>query len=324
MNSLVADAASALFETYDEQDAATARCRNMNCALPSHAEIIRVILAAHELLFPGYIGAQGLSGARLKLHVQARMAWMHETLTEQIARALNYERKSKENSLRDAATHEESASESCSDSKSVDKDAAARASKFLSEFPRLRRTLVSDVQAAYDGDPAATSLEEVIFCYPGHYAITVYRLAHEIYKLNVPLIPRAMTEHAHQRTGIDIHPATRIGSPFFIDHGTGVVIGGTAVIGDNVKIYQGVTLGAFSFDKDSDGQLIRHTKRHPTIENDVVIYSGATILGGDTVIGHGSVIGGNVWLTHSVPPGARVYQTAAGQRIITPDEAAVA
>jgi serine O-acetyltransferase len=150
-----------------------------------------------------------------------------------------------------------------------------------------------------------------------------YRLAHELHRLDVPLIPRIMTEHAHSRTGIDIHPGTRVGPGFFIDHGTGVVVGGTAVIGANVKLYQGVTLGAFSFDKDAAGQLVRHTKRHPTIEDDVVVYAGATILGGETVIGRGSVIGGNVWLTHSVPPGTRVLQDSPRLRIITAEEAAV-
>lgn len=167
-----------------------------------------------------------------------------------------------------------------------------------------------------------TSFDEIIFSYPSIYAVMVYRLAHELDQMRVPLIPRIMTEHAHHRTGIDIHPGTRIGSRFFIDHGTGVVIGGTAVIGNNVKLYQGVTLGAFSFDKDAAGHLVRNTKRHPTIEDDVVIYAGATILGGETVIGRGSVIGGNVWLTHSVPPGTRVLQESPNLRIIPPDAAA--
>jgi serine O-acetyltransferase len=186
----------------------------------------------------------------------------------------------------------------------------------------VREVLATDVRAAYDGDPAARCFDEIIFSYPGLYAIMTYRLAHELHELDVPLIPRIMTEHAHSRTGIDIHPGTRVGPAFFIDHGTGVVVGGTAVIGANVKLYQGVTLGAFSFDKDADGQLVRHTKRHPTIEDDVVIYAGATILGGDTIIGRGSVIGGNVWLTHSVPPGTRVLQDSPRLRIITAEEAA--
>ena len=273
--------------------------------LPSHAETIRVLATIHELLFPGYVGTQGLTGADLSVHVESRMAWLYEALTEQIERAINHGRK-----LNTACTVAEI-------------EAAQCAAEFLSRLPGLRQTLASDVQAAYDGDPAAVCLDEIIFSYPGIYAVMVYRLAHELFKLRVPLIPRIMTEHAHQRTGIDIHPGTRIGSSFFIDHGTGVVIGGTAIIGDNVKLYQGVTLGAFSFDKDAAGRLIRNTKRHPTIEDDVVVYAGATILGGDTIIGHGSVIGGNVWLTHSVPPNTRVLQESPGLRIITGDEAAV-
>jgi serine O-acetyltransferase len=201
-------------------------------------------------------------------------------------------------------------------------EAAEAASHFLSLLPQVRSVLATDVLAAYDGDPAANSFDEIIFSYPSIYAVMVYRLAHELFKMGIPLIPRIMTEHAHHRTGIDIHPGTRIGSSFFMDHGTGVVIGGTAVIGNNVKLYQGVTLGAFSFDKDATGNLIRNTKRHPTIGDDVVIYAGATILGGETVIGRGSVIGGNVWLTHSVPPGTRVLQESPNLRIITPDAAA--
>ncbi len=273
--------------------------------LPSHAEIIRVLVTIHELLFPGYIGPQGLPGAALRLHVEARMAWLYETLTEQVKRAINHGQKI------DAVC-----------GAIAEREAADCAAEFLLRLPALRETLAGDVQAAYDGDPAAVCLDEIIFSYPSTYAVMAYRLAHELYKLQVPLIPRIMTEHAHHRTGIDIHPGTRIGSRFFIDHGTGVVIGGTAVIGNNVKLYQGVTLGAFSFDKDADGRLVRNTKRHPTIEDDVVIYAGATILGGETIIGRGSVIGGNVWLTHSVPPNTRVLQESPGLRIITDDKVA--
>ena len=269
--------------------------------LPSHAEIIRVLVTSHELLFPGYIGPQGLAGESLRLHVESRMTWLYETLTEQIRRAIG---------------HGQKIGEPCDTNSREASDCAA---KFLLKFVSMREILESDVDAAYDGDPAATCKDEIIFSYPSIYAVMVYRLAHELFKMNIPLIPRIMTEHAHHRTGIDIHPGTSIGPRFFIDHGTGVVIGGTAVIGGNVKLYQGVTIGAFSFDKDSSGELVRNTKRHPTIEDDVVIYAGATILGGDTVIGRGSVIGGNVWLTHSVSPGTRVLQESPNLRIITPD-----
>jgi serine O-acetyltransferase len=178
---------------------------------------------------------------------------------------------------------------------------------FLEKLPKLRRTLAQDVRAHYDGDPAAKSLDEIVFSYPGLYAIFVYRVAHELFLRNIPLMPRIMTEHAHSRTGIDIHPGARIGSDFFIDHGTGVVVGETTDIGNRVRIYQGVTLGALSVPRGSEGgDALRGAKRHPTIEDDVTIYAQATILGGQTVIGARCVIGGNVWLTSSVPPDTTV------------------
>jgi len=178
---------------------------------------------------------------------------------------------------------------------------------FLERLPSIRRTLARDVQAHYDGDPASKSLDEIVFCYPGLYAIFVYRVAHEIFAREIPLMPRIMSEHAHSRTGIDIHPGATIGTDFFIDHGTGVVVGETTEIGNRVRIYQGVTLGALSVPKESDGGIsLRGKKRHPTIEDDVTIYAQATILGGDTVIGSRCVIGGNVWLTSSVSPDTTV------------------
>lgn len=178
---------------------------------------------------------------------------------------------------------------------------------FMNKLPDIARVLDTDITAAYNGDPAALSREEILLAYPGFEAVSIYRMAHELYKLHVPLLPRVLTELAHDRTGIDIHPGASIGEYFFIDHGTGVVIGETCTIGDRVKIYQGVTLGARSFELDSNGNPVKGVKRHPDIENDVVIYAGATILGGDTRIGHGCVIGGNTWLTHSVPPNSIVY-----------------
>ena len=187
-------------------------------------------------------------------------------------------------------------------------DADGVAARFMAALPEVKRLVATDVQAAYEGDPAATSPMEVVMAYPGLYAVTVHRLAHELYRLGVPIIPRIMSELAHSRTGIDIHPGATIGERFFIDHGTGVVIGETTVIGRNVKLYQGVTLGAKSFDKDPvTGALVKGVKRHPNVEDNVVIYAGATILGGDTVIGHDSEIGGSVWLIESVPPNSRVY-----------------
>lgn len=178
----------------------------------------------------------------------------------------------------------------------------------INKFPDIRRTIQTDIQAAYNGDPATTSTEEILFSYPSIIAITIHRIAHELYKSGVPIIPRIMSEYAHSQTGIDIHPGATIGDYFFIDHGTGVVIGETCIIGKNVKIYQGVTIGAKSFPLDEEGNPIKGIKRHPDIEDNVVIYAGATILGGDTKIGHDSVIGGNIWLTESVPPFSRVYQ----------------
>lgn len=188
------------------------------------------------------------------------------------------------------------------------RDAEDIVGKFVASLGEVRRLVESDVDAAYEGDPAATSRMEVVMSYPGLYAVTIHRLAHELYKLKVPIIPRIMSELAHSRTGIDIHPGATIGERFFIDHGTGVVIGETCVIGKNVKLYQGVTLGALSFDKDPEtGSLVKGIKRHPNVEDNVVIYAGATILGGATTIGRGSEIGGNVWLKDSVPPNSRVY-----------------
>jgi serine O-acetyltransferase len=189
---------------------------------------------------------------------------------------------------------------------SCDEQGKNTAMAFTKELPRLRTMLAKDVQAAFDGDPAAKSYDEIIFSYPGLFAVTVHRLAHELYKQRVPLIPRIMSEYAHSETGIDIHPGATVGESFFIDHGTGVVIGETTVIGNRVRIYQGVTLGALSLSKD-EVEKLRTEKRHPDIEDDVVVYSGATILGGETVIGARSVIGGNVWITASVPPDTRVF-----------------
>jgi serine O-acetyltransferase len=302
MSDSIKKAASELIESYSDQGLRIHHLEKHS--LPSHKEIITAIVTLHELLFPGYIGLQQIRGEELRNNVESRLSSLHTIFTEQIVRATRHNTQmSAVNSFAEV-------------------DASEAAAYFLSKLPEVRAILATDVQAAFDGDPAANSLDEIIFSYPSIYAVMVYRLAHELFEMGIPLIPRIMTEHAHHRTGIDIHPGTVIGSRFFTDHGTGVVIGGTAVIGHNVKLYQGVTLGAFSFDKDVSGNLIRNTKRHPTIEDDVVIYAGATILGGETVIGRGSVIGGNVWLTHSVPPGTRVLQESPNLRIITPEAAA--
>lgn len=177
---------------------------------------------------------------------------------------------------------------------------------FFARLPQVAELLRTDLEAAYQGDPAATSEEEILYAYPSFEAVSIYRMAHVLYELRVPMLPRMMTEHAHQNTGIDIHPGATVGSHFFIDHGTGVVVGETCIIGDRVKLYQGVTLGAKSFELDEEGNPVKGVKRHPRIGNRVVIYAGATILGGTTYVGDGAVIGGNVWLTHSVEPGTVV------------------
>ena len=197
--------------------------------------------------------------------------------------------------------------------------AEAITSQFIETLPRIQSYLAMDVEATFVGDPAAFNTDEIIFSYPGLYAIMVNRLAHELHLLKVPLIPRIMTEHAHSLTGIDIHPGATIGKHFFIDHGTGVVIGETTVIGEHVKLYQGVTLGAKSFAVKADGTLVKGNKRHPNIGSNVVIYAGATILGGDTYIGDNCVIGGNVWLTHSVEPGKRVLTAREQTEFVTTD-----
>jgi len=216
---------------------------------------------------------------------------LHDKLTTQIGRALRHDARVNQG-IKPCDEAEED----------YEAKGQALAIAFLDRIPELRRILARDVQAAYDGDPACKNLDEVIFCYPGLEAVTVYRLAHQLHQIGVPFIPRMMTEWAHSRTGIDIHPGATIGDHFFIDHGTGVVIGETTEIGNHVKLYQGVTLGALSFDTDEAGNLVRGKKRHPTVEDRVVIYANATVLGGDTVLGHDSVIGSSVWLTKSVAP----------------------
>jgi serine O-acetyltransferase len=257
------------------------------CPLPNYDTVIACIEDLKELLYPGYRRRNSLHMGNVMYHVGELVDRLHDELTRQIGRAL---------------IHEAAKATPCGPQEKLDFEAVgqAKAVEFLRQLPALRRTLAKDVQAAFDGDPACRSLDEVIFCYLGLEAITVYRLAHVLHGLSVPLIPRMMTEWAHSRTGIDIHPGAQIGDYFFIDHGTGVVIGETCEIGQWVKLYQGVTLGALSFPTDAEGNLVRGTKRHPTIEDRVVIYANATVLGGDTTIGHDSVIGASTWITRSV------------------------
>ncbi|HNB69707.1 MAG TPA: serine acetyltransferase [Acidobacteriota bacterium] len=260
--------------------------------LPSRSVIINILGAFREVIFPGYFGMAGLDAGGVEARVRDLVAEIHDDLTKQVLLCLCHDRQLD--------------LPNCKDCPECKNQARAIVLDVLEHLPALRETMAADVEAAYVGDPAAHSYDEIILSYPGLQAIMIHRIAHALFQRKVPLIPRIMSEYAHGRTGIDIHPGAQIGKRFFIDHGTGVVIGATCIIGDNVKIYQGVTLGALSFPKTEDGELVRNTKRHPTLEDDVVIYSGATILGGDTVIGRGSVIGGNVWLTHSVAPYSKV------------------
>lgn len=250
--------------------------------LPSRKVLIEVVERLRGVMFPRYFGATNVSEEALRFHLGATLDHLRPILEEQVGRCLLF------------------VGEDGPEQRAECRRRAHRVVRELYErLPAVRATLATDVQAAFDGDPAATSPDEAIFCYPGIIAITCQRLAHELYKLEVPLLPRMITEHAHTLTGIDIHPGAQIGERFFIDHGTGVVIGETCVIGKNVCLYQGVTLGAKSFPKDENRIAIKGIARHPIVEDDVTIYSGATILGRVT-IGEGSIVGGNVWLTRNV------------------------
>ena len=250
---------------------------------PQLCEIVEILRLLREVVYPGYHGDCTLRSESLSVHLADVLFRVHQHLADQIERALAPENPS-----------------------GASARAAGLAMDLVEALPEIADMVADDVRAAFDGDPAATGFDEIILAYPGVMAVFTYRIAHALHLAGVPLIPRMMTESAHRETGVDIHPGARIGRSFFIDHGTGTVIGETTDIGNNVKLYQGVTLGALSFPKNERGELIRGTKRHPTVEDDVVIYAGATILGGETVVGRGSVIGGSVWLTSSVPPGVRV------------------
>lgn len=259
-------------------------------SLPSREVVIRVVEGLRSVFFPGYFGTNDLHDESLHYFIGATVARAMRELEEQIQLAAAFD-----------ARHGGGGCGHCA------AFAAGAMRAFLARLPTVRRLVASDVEAAYEGDPALRSRDEAIFAYPGIRAVTNQRIAHELFRQGVPLIPRIITEHAHAITGIDIHPGARIGERFFIDHGTGVVIGETTIIGNRVRLYQGVTLGAKSFPLDADGKPIKGIDRHPIVEDDVVIYAGATILGRIT-IGKGSSIGGNVWVTQGVPPGSRVTQ----------------
>lgn len=257
--------------------------------IPSKESLIEIIDLIKDILFPGYFGDQTVDRNTLSYHIGNEITELFSKLSKQITNSIIHECNRFEEECTECIDrgHEETL-------------------KFLKKIPAIRSMLASDIIAIYEGDPAAKNYDEIIFSYPGLLAMTVYRSAHELHKQGISIVPRIMTEYAHSIVGIDIHPGARIGNGFFIDHGTGVVIGETCEIGNNVRIYQGVTLGSLSFPKDDTGKLIRGEKRHPTIEDNVIIYSNATILGGETVIGARSVIGGSVWLTRSVPPDTKV------------------
>lgn len=254
--------------------------------LPSRLRCIEIVELIRRILFPGFFDERRVTSTNVRFHIGELLSHLHELLHDQIFQALCYSKRlppeQAEGEKGQACSHH----------------AWEVTGKFMTQMPSLRGRLATDVQAAFDGDPAAQSTDETIFCYPGLDAIFIYRVAHILWNLDVPLIARIMGEYAHNETGIDIHPGAQIGESFFIDHGTGVVIGETTIIGDRVKIYQGVTLGALS---TKGGQAWRGRKRHPTLEDDVTIYPNATILGGDTTIGARCVINGSVFLTHSVP-----------------------
>jgi serine O-acetyltransferase len=260
-----------------------------NRRLPSRRATVEIVDQLFAVLYPGFYGAQHLTWENVEYHVGALLDDIATGLAEQMRLAYGFE--------------------SQLPLEEIERRTADAVDRFFHRLPELRRMLMLDAAAAMEGDPAARSFAEIFFAYPGFAAISVQRLAHELWQIGVPLLPRIMTEHAHSQTGIDIHPGARIGESFFIDHGTGVVIGETAVIGNRVKIYQGVTLGALSFPRDAAGRLQRDTKRHPTLGDQVVVYAGATILGGKTVVGDRAVIGGNTWVIESVAPGERVLNT---------------
>jgi serine O-acetyltransferase len=257
-------------------------------SIPSQEKIVEIVQQARRILFPGYFTDTKLHSANLEYYIGKETTELYDKLAGQITMAIRHD--CKRNQL------------PCTQCDELGHQSALA---FIKSLPQVVMTLATDIRATLSGDPASKSPDEIIFCYPGLLATLIFRMAHELYLLNIPTIPRIMTEYAHSLTGIDIHPGATIGSGFFIDHGTGVVIGETTIIGKNVRIYQGVTLGALSLPRDA-GEKMRNTKRHPTIEDNVVVYSNTTILGGQTVIGEGSIIGGNIWLTESVATGTKV------------------
>ncbi|MBO6002900.1 MAG: serine acetyltransferase [Mailhella sp.] len=270
--------------------------RECHTSMPSYDSLKELMARLKAVLFPGYFGPSKVYRESLRYHLSANLDSIFRMLAEQIRRGGCF-----------------ACADYMNDCRGSDVASSELAMRFMKRVPHVRAMLIGDAQAAYEGDPAATSPGEAVFCYPSMLAMIHHRVAHELYELKVPIIPRIIAEMAHSHTGIDIHPGAHIGGNFFIDHGTGVVIGETCIIGQNCRLYQGVTLGALSFSKNSDGTLVKGIPRHPILEDNVTVYAGASILGRIT-IGKGSVIGGNVWLTHSVPPESRIVQSGAKAR----------
>jgi len=278
---------------------------NVGSHLPNKESVVEALIVLRDIMFPGTMTHEDIHRAELSVYLEERLSRAFRLLSAEIATALPLRWTSRYAQVTGAKR----------EVGDLRGEAERLTGELVRQLPRIRERLVRDVEAAYDGDPAALSFAEVILTYPGLAAITSHRIAHELYALNVPAVPRIMSEWTHAQTGIDIHPGANIGEQFFIDHGTGVVIGETTDLGNNVKLYQGVTLGAKSFPLDEHGNPIKGIKRHPTLEDDVIVYAGATILGGDTVIGRGSTIGANVSLMRSVPPKTTVLQKAVGMEI---------
>lgn len=271
-------------------------------ALPSRAECIEILQLLLQVFYPGYFGRTDLAPEDVGYHVGVALSTVREKLSRQIEIAMCWE---EERIHLEGRKAEAPCRNAC----------RGMAMAFLRSLPSVRRTLISDVEAAFEGDPAASSFDEIILAYPGLLAVTVYRIAHELHRLGVPLLPRIMTEWAHTQTGADIHPGAEIGGRFFIDHATGVVIGETSRLGRDVKLYQGVTLGALSVPRGPGGRAIRGAQRHPTVEDEVTIYASATVLGGTTTLGRRSTIGGSVFIAESVPPNSRVAVKAPELRV---------
>ncbi|MDP4278422.1 MAG: serine acetyltransferase [Bacteroidota bacterium] len=274
--------------------------------MPSSSALEEFILLCRSVLFPGYFGNASITKHNLTFHIGVSVERLHQVLSSQIQAGLCFAKQTNSDDMEAC----ENAREQLQHFSEIKERAQCLSADFIASLPDIRERLATDVEATFNGDPAATSFDEVIYCYPGLRAICNYRIAHKLLELNVPMIPRMITEMAHSETGIDIHPGATIGDYFAIDHGTGVVIGATTIIGKNVKLYQGVTLGAKSFPLDEAGHPIKGIPRHPVLEDDVIIYSNATILGRIT-IGKGAVIGGNIWVTENVAPDARILQSKA-------------